>query len=125
MPRDADASARIRVVEFLMAKEPLTNGQAKELLAEEWNRALQANAPGPDPIVDELANSKVKSISWAGSTRKGKAEPLRVAPIRDLARPSRQRAARAAVLGDRFPKPHLDSGAEPPLHFSMPEDWNR
>lgn len=53
------------MVEFLMAKEPLTNSQAKDLLAEEWNRALQENAPGPDPLIDELANSKVKSIRYA------------------------------------------------------------
>ena len=48
-----------------MAKEPLTNSQAKDLLVEEWNRALQENAPGPDPLIDELANSKVKSIRYA------------------------------------------------------------
>ena len=65
MPSDTDASAGIRVVELLMAKEPLTNSQAKELLAEEWNRALQENAPGLDPLIDELANSKVKSIRYA------------------------------------------------------------
>ena len=35
-----------------MAKEPLTNSQTKKLLAKEWNRALQENAPGPDPQAD-------------------------------------------------------------------------
>ena len=48
-----------------MTKEPLTNGQAAVLLAKEWSRALQESAPGPDHQVDELANSKVKSIRYA------------------------------------------------------------
>ena len=48
-----------------MTKEPLTNSQAAELLAEEWKQALQENALGPDHQVDELANSKVKSIRYA------------------------------------------------------------
>ena len=48
-----------------MAKKLLTNSQAKALLAEEWDRALQQNRSGPDRLVDELVNSKVKSIRYA------------------------------------------------------------
>ena len=48
-----------------MTKEPLTNSQAAVLLAKEWSRALQESAPGPDHQVDELANSKAKSIRYA------------------------------------------------------------
>ena len=48
-----------------MAKKSLTNSQAKALLAEEWDRALRQNAPSPDHPVDELVNSKVKSIRYA------------------------------------------------------------
>ena len=72
---------------------------------------------GSRPRLRKL-DPQIRRQSRKRAPRGAEAEiPLRVAPIRGLAKPARQRVARAALLGDRLPKPRPYVGAEPPLNL--------
>ena len=72
---------------------------------------MPAGRPEADP-------AQIRCQSRKRAPRRGQAEILlRVAPIREFAKPARQRAARAVLLRDRPPRSHPDACAETPLYL--------